>query len=206
MNQPPIARPFILKEATYRQLLAQRPNVAVLPWGAVEAHGHHLPHGTDIIEAEAIAYRAAELALQRGARPIVLPAVPFGNDEQQLNQVATISITTSTALALLRDIVRSLTRQSIDRLILLNGHGGNEFKPMVRDLQSEFAMLIVVLNFWQLCSYPCDPRAQSRGDHADEMETSLLLHLAPHLVRMAEAGSGDRVPFAIEALNRPGVW
>jgi creatinine amidohydrolase len=138
---------------------------------------------------------------------VVLPAIPFGNDEQQLDQVATISITTATAHAILRDVVRSLMRQGLDRIVILNAHGGNEFKPLVRDVQSEFSgALIVVVNFFQLRKYEPDPRAKASGDHADEMETSFLLHVAPHLVDMSGAGRGERVPFQIPALNQPGVW
>lgn len=199
-------RPYVLHEANYRQLLDDRPNVAVLPWGATEAHNYHLPHGTDVIEATAIAERAAELARNQGGKPIVLPAIPFGNDEQQLDQVATISIQTTTAFAILRDVVRSLSRQGIDRLLILNGHGGNEFKPLVRDLQGEFKSLIVVANFFQVAKYQHDPRCKNPGDHADEMETSLLLHLCPDWVKLDQAGEGARVPFKIPGLNQPGIW
>src|SRR3954463_11335429 len=149
-------RPYILFEANFRQLQDYRPNVAILPWGATEAHNYHLPHATDVIEATAIAIAAAQLAYEREARPIVLPAVPFGNDEQQLDQAATISITTRTAAAILRDVVRSLSRQNLDRLIILNAHGGNEFKPLVRDLQGEFKTLIVLVNFFQIAKYETD--------------------------------------------------
>jgi len=199
-------RAFVLHEANYKQLLEARPNVAILPWGATEAHGYHLPHGTDVVEATQLAIASAETAVARGARPIVLPAIPFGNDEQQLDQAATISITTTTAVALLRDIVRSLSKQKIDRLIIVNGHGGNEFKPIIRDLQSEFRMLIVLVNFFQLHTYPHDPAVKNKGDHADEMETSLCLHLCPQWVQLSQAGSGERRPFQIDGLNAPGVW
>src|SRR3954467_12508133 len=144
MPDSPTNRAFILHEATYRQLLDYKPNVAILPWGATEAHNYHLPHGTDVIEATTIAARAAEIAHERGAKPIVLPTIPFGNDEQQLDQVSTISITTRTAAAILRDVVRSMTRQGVDRILILNSHGGNEFKPLIRDLQGEFADALVV--------------------------------------------------------------
>src|SRR5256885_14816565 len=206
MSHSPTNRPFILHEATYRQLLDYKPNVAVLPWGATEAHNYHLPHGTDIIEATEIATRAAELAAQRGPKPVVLPAIPSGNNEQQLDQVATISITTRTAAAILRDVVRSLARQKIDRLVILNAHGGNELRPLVRDIQPEFKSLIVVVNFWQTATYTPDPKAASEGDHANEMETSLMLHLCSQWVDLKSAGPGKRVPFAIEALNQKGVW
>src|SRR4051812_27107445 len=144
------ARPFVLHEATYRQLQSHRPNVAVLPWGATEAHNYHLPHGTDVIEATTLAERAAADATQRGAKVVVLPTVPFGNNAQQLDQVATISIQTATAAAILSDVAHSLTAQGIDRLVLLNAHGGNEFRPIVRDVQARFRMLIAVINFWQM--------------------------------------------------------
>lgn len=199
-------RRYVLLEANYPQLLEVRPSVAVLPWGATEAHGHHLPQGTDVFEATEIAMRATALANDRGARCVVLPTIPFGNDEQQLDQVATISITTGTALAILRDIVRSLARQNIDRLVIVNAHGGNEFKPLVRDLQSEFGTLIVVVNFWQVSKYEHDPRCAVQGDHADEMETSLMLHLRPQLVRMDQVSKGARLPFVIEGLGQSGVW
>ncbi|MBL4701298.1 MAG: creatininase family protein [Phycisphaeraceae bacterium] len=78
-----------------------------------------------------------------------MPAIPFGNNQQQLDQVATISFTTSTAIAILNDIARSLRTQGIDRMIILNTHGGNEFKPLVRDASAAFDMTIVVANFFK---------------------------------------------------------
>ena len=72
------ARPHVLHEATYRQLQDLQPNVAVLPWGATEAHNYHLPHGTDIIEATSVAEAAVEQANTQGARCVMLPAIPFG--------------------------------------------------------------------------------------------------------------------------------
>ncbi len=199
-------RPYILHEANFRQLLDNRPSVAVLPWGATEAHNYHLPHGTDVIEAGALAERAAEIAFSRGAKVIVLPTIPFGNDEQQLDQVATISFTTATAAAILDDVARSLHAQGIDRLVILNAHGGNEFKPLVRDVQARRGVLIVVVNFWQVRADAHGQIFENPGDHADEMETSLLLHLRPEWVAMEQAGSGDRTSFDIPGLKLPGVW
>lgn len=199
-------RPYILLEANYRQLLDDPPNVAILPWGATEAHNYHLPHGTDVIEASWLAEESARIAVDRGAKPIVLPAIPFGNNEQQLDQVATISFTTSTALAILGDVARSLKSQGIDRLLILNGHGGNEFKPLVRDVQTEFGVLVVVVNFFQIRPDALEEIFDDPGDHAGEMETSLLLHLCPDLVEMGQAGDGSRVSFTVTGLGQPGVW
>ncbi|MBC8289819.1 MAG: creatininase family protein [Planctomycetes bacterium] len=199
-------RPHVLLEANYRQLLDDPPNVAILPWGATEAHNYHLPHGTDVIEATTLAEAAAAIARDQGARPIVLPTIPFGNNEQQLDQVATISFTTATAESILNDVVRSLTNQGIDRLLLLNGHGGNEFKPLVRDVQARFGALVVVANFFQMRPDALEEIFDDAGDHAGEMETSLLLHLCPELVAMDQAGDGGRVPFTVDGLAQPGVW
>lgn len=199
-------RPYLVLEANHRQLSATPPLAAVLPWGATEAHNRHLPYGTDVIEATLIAERAAELAYERGARVAVLPTIPFGNDEQQLDQACTISFTTTTALAILRDVARSLKRQGIDRLVILNAHGGNQFQPLVRDVQSEFGLLIVVANFYEMAPDVKRATFELPGDHADEMETSLLLHLRPELVELDNAGSGNHVPFEIAGLKQPGVW
>ena len=199
-------RPYILAEANYRQLLDDPPRVAVLPWGATEAHNYHLPHGTDVIEATAIAERAAALAHGRGAKPIVLPTIPFGNNAQQLDQAATIHCSTATAAAILADVCHALRAQSIDRLVLLNGHGGNEFKPLVRDAAAEHDMLIVVANFFQLAPDAHRRIFENPGGHADEMETSLLLHLCPELIALDQAGPGERRPFRVEGITQPGVW
>ncbi len=199
-------RPYLLLEANHRQLTESPPQVAVLPWGATEAHNRHLPYGTDVIEATRLAERAAELAYAQGARVAVLPTIPFGNNEQQLDQACTISLTTSTALAVLSDVARSLARQRVDRLIILNAHGGNQFQPLVRDLQSQHGLLIVVANFYEMAPDVKQSTFEMPGDHADEMETSLLLHLCPDLVELDQAGAGERVPFAIKSLSQPGVW
>lgn len=199
-------RPYVLHEANYQQLRKHAPKAAVLPWGATEAHNYHLPHGTDVIEATALAHAAAEQAHAAGAAVVVLPAIPFGNNAQQLDQVATISLRTTTAHAILSDVAHSLTTQGIDRLVLLNAHGGNDFKPIIRDIQAQFRMLIVLINFWQVApTAPAEIFAEP-GDHAGELETSLLLHICPDWVRMEQAGGGATVPFALAALKAPGVW
>ncbi|MCE9554476.1 MAG: creatininase family protein [Planctomycetes bacterium] len=206
MTLQPAPRSYVLMEANYRQLLDSRPNVAVLPWGATEAHNYHLPYGTDVLEATALAERAAALAVKRGAKPLVLPTIPFGNNAQQQDQVATIHLSTATALALLRDVAESLRRQGIDRLVVLNAHGGNDLKPLVRDVMLQCEILVVVVNFWQVREDARKSIFTQPGDHADVMETSLMLHLRPELVVMNQAGLGSSVPWKLNSLQQPGVW
>lgn len=206
MSNDSSPRRYILSEANYRQLLDDRPNVAVLPWGATEAHNYHLPHGTDNYEAVSTAEEAARIAEERGAKVVVLPEIPFGNNAQQVDQVATIHFSTTTAAAILNDVVVSLKRQGIDRLVILNGHGGNNFTGLVRDAQLEHQVLIVVVDFFDLRLDAFNEIFDAPGDHADEMETSFMMHLRPDLVQMDLAGPGERVPFEIESLKQSGVW
>ena len=210
MTPPPdlAARPYVLHEANYRQLLELKPNLAVLPWGAIEAHNYHLPHGTDVIEATALGEAAIAQANARGARGVLLPCVPFGIDHSQVaSQIATITMRASTQQALLRDVAESLVRQGIDRLVLLNFHGGNEFKSMIRDVMFDFPLFIVQVHGYQLANYR-PLLAEPGGDHADEFETSLLLHLTPHWVApLGTAGEGRATPSVLPAVtSTPGVW
>ncbi len=208
-NLPPFsARPHIAHEANYRQLLDLKPNVAVLPWGATEAHNYHLPHGTDIIEATTLGEAAVTAANEKGARCVLLPTVPFGNNNTQLTQVATITMRTATQLAVLRDVADSLVRQGIDRLVLLNFHGGNEFKPLIRDVMLDLPIFIVQAHGFALAPQMKALLDDTTGDHADEFETSLLLHLCPQWVApLSEAGDGARTPSELPALTgTPGVW
>jgi creatinine amidohydrolase len=198
----------VLHEASYRQLLDLRPNVAVLPWGATEAHNYHLPHGTDVIEATALGEAAVGAANERGAKCVLLPTVPFGNNNTQLTQVATLTMRTATQLAVLRDVAESLVRQGIDRLVLLNFHGGNEFKPLIRDVMLDLPIFIVQVHGYQLAPRKKELLDDATGDHADEFETSLLMHLTPRWVAPLEtAGDGQPTQSRLPALTgTAGVW
>lgn len=202
MKNPPVS----LMLATHGQLRQRRPNLAVLPWGATEAHNQHLPYGTDAMGAERVALKSAEMAAGRGARVVVLPTIPFGNNAQQQDQIATVHFSTTTALAILRDVVSSLQRQGIERLIIVNGHGGNTFTPLVRDLILETGSFIAVVNYWQTCMELQQKLFGDPGDHAGILETSLMLYFCPESVQMQAAGPGARKPFAVGALEQKGVW
>ncbi len=203
------ARPYILHEANYHQTREFRPNVAILPWGATEAHNWHLPHGTDTIEASALAEAAAGKAVAAGAHCLVLPTIPFGNNNTQLTQTATITMRTATQHAVLFDVADSLVRQGIRRLVLLNFHGGNEFKAIIRDIMLDIPIFIVQIHGFKLASGQFPKLLQeSHLGHADEFETSLLLHLTPHWVApLDSAGTGATNPGNLPLLtSTPGVW
>lgn len=202
------ARAFVAHEANLSQLRELAPNVAVLPWGATEGHNYHLPHGTDCVEAVRLGETAVEQANAQGARCVLLPCVPFGNNNSQLYQVATITMRTSTQQIVLMDVADSLVRQGIDRLVILNFHGGNEFKPLIRDVMLAFPIFIVQANGYALAPAAMKLLEHPQGDHAGEFETALMMYLVPEWVApLEQAGDGAATASKLPAVTgTPGVW
>lgn len=199
-------RPYILAESNWKQIKDAQFNVAVLPWGATEAHNYHLPYATDVIEAENIAAESARIAWGKGARLTVLPAIPFGVNTGQADIKLDINLHPSTQLLILKDIIETLQRQGIRKLMILNSHGGNDFKPIIRELGLKFPdMFVSVCNWFQIKNK--GEFFDNAGDHADEMETSLMMHLAPELVLpLEEAGEGHENKHKIKAFTEGWVW
>ncbi|HEU4631408.1 MAG TPA: creatininase family protein [Gemmatimonadaceae bacterium] len=206
MNAPQSAgRPYVLAECTWAEVGQTRYEVAVLPWGATEAHNFHLPYATDNIQCDGIAAEAARRAWERGARVVVLPTVPFGVNTTQLDIPLTLNVNPSTQLALLRDLATALDGQGVRKLVLLNGHGGNHFRQMIRELQPTLRLFLCVVD-WYTCVDP-RPYFAEPGDHAGELETSVMQHLAPALVRsLAAAGDGHARPWRVRALREGWAW
>ena len=199
-------RPYILAETNWKAIKDLKVEVAVLPWGATEAHNYHMPYATDNIEAEAFAAEAARLAWEQGTKAVVLPAIPFGVNTGQDDILLNINLYPSTQRAILHDIIEVLNRQGIHKFLLVNAHGGNDFKPILRELGLKFPkMLLVTTNFFNIVdkySY-----FEEKGDHADEMETSLLLHLRPELLRpLEEAGLGAEKKSRIQGIREGWAW
>jgi creatinine amidohydrolase len=198
-------RPFVLAETSWKTVAATDYQVAILPWGATEAHNYHLPYATDVIECDAVAAASAQVAWDRGARVVVLPTVPFGVNTGQLDIKLCLNMNPSTQAALLRDLVDALERQGIFKLVILNGHGGNDFRQMIRELQPHTRVFLCTLNWWTCVDsarYFNEP-----GDHAGELETSVMQHIAPELVLpLSEAGDGVEKRPSIAALREGWVW
>ena len=198
-------RPYILAETNWRDVKDTTFTVAVLPWGATEAHNYHLPYATDNIQVDYIAAESARLAWQEGARPIVLPTVPFGVNTGQLDVLLDINMMPSTQAALLNDITQVLSLQGIRKLLILNGHGGNSFRQMIREIGTRYRNVFICEINW----YKVLPGAEyfdEPGDHGGEMETSNMLHLAPELVLpLSEAGDGHARPSALQGIREGWV-
>jgi creatinine amidohydrolase len=199
-------RPYILAETPWKTIRSTRYEVAILPWGATEAHNLHLPYGTDIIESDHIAAESARIAWESGARVVVLPTMPFGVNTGQLDIPLTINMNPSTQFAVLKDVVDSLWREGFRKLVLLNSHGGNDFKQMVRELQPLYPeFFICMVNWWQIIDQK--RYFDEADDHAGEMETSVMLNIAPGVVLpLSEAGEGKARKFKLPALRERWVW
>ncbi len=199
-------RPYILAETNWKHIKDASFDVAVLPWGACEAHNNHMPYGTDILESEFISAEAARLAWERETKVIVLPPIPFGVNTGQFDVKLDINMNPSTQLMVLRDVVEVLDRQGIHKLIILNSHGGNDFKTMIRELGLKFPkMFLTTCNWFQ--SIDQKQYFENKDDHAGEMETSLLLYLRPDLVLpLSEAGDGASKKFKFQAIREGWAW
>ncbi len=199
-------RPYILAETNWKNIKDAQFDLAILPWGATEAHNFHLPYATDNIEAEFISAEAARIAFENGNRIVVLPTIPFGVNTGQTDIKLNINLNPSTQFAILADIIEVLNRQGIYKLLIVNSHGGNEFKPLLRELGLRFPkMFLCTCNWFQ--SLTKADYFDNPGDHADEMETSLLLHLTPQFVLpLTEAGEGKEKKNKIKEFSEGWLW
>lgn len=180
--------------------------VAVLPTGATEAHGRHLPYATDTIQVEAVARRACREAHGRGAKVVLLPAIPYGVNENTLGFPWTVSLRPSTLYRVVEDVVSSLEHHGIPKLLLLNGHGGNEFQPLLRELCRQTRVQVMLVNWFQAAKDVHAATFEAKGEHADEMETSLLMALRPELVHIELAGSGSAREPRLTAMREGWAW
>jgi creatinine amidohydrolase len=182
-------------------------DMAILPWGATEPHNFHLPYCTDLLTAQAVAFEVAEKAALQGVKLMVLPGIPLGSQNPgQIELPYCIHTSQTTQMAVLRDIVYSLKRQGIHKLMIMSGHGGNNFKGIIRDIMIEDPEMIIVQNEWFSIIPAKDFFEEKIDDHAGELETSVMLHYYPELVRMDLAGDGNSCNFAIEGLNTKVAW
>ena len=200
-------KPYILEQTNWKQVKNQTYEVAILPWGATEPHNYHLPYGTDSLETGKIAAEAAEKAWLKGAKIMVLPTIPLGvQNPGQIDLPFCLHTKPSTQTLIFKDIVEALYQQGIRKLILLNGHGGNDFKPMIREIQPQYPEMLISLVEWfkilNLSEY-----FEEEGDHAGEMETSVIMHYFPELVlSLGEAGDGKAKSSKLEAVKNKTAW
>lgn len=157
-------------------------DICVAAVGAFEQHGRHLPLNTDILGAT---HYARIIAEELGAP--LLPTLPFGTSLEHSGFRGTVSLRPETLMQVIRDLADEVARQGFRTLILYSGHGGNHcLTPVVRDINRRDGPLKILLVSGGIFADPAQPRVSNDGGlsfHSDAAETSLMLTIAPELVR-----------------------
>ncbi len=157
--------------------------IALLPIGATEQHGPNLTMDTDFRSAYEVAMRIAG-RLQPHA--VVLPTLPYGSSDHHMGFPGTVSLSPETILVLLRDIAASVKRHGLTSLVLVNGHNGNTgiLNVAANKLRYEFDLKTAVMFYFQQAADVVRKHAQTdRYGHACEIETSVMMAVAPDCVR-----------------------
>lgn len=198
---------FDLSVTNYGTVRQEHYDLVLLPWGATEPHNLHLPYLTDCILSHDVAVAAAHKAYESyGLRCMVMPPVAMGSQNPGQRELPfCIHSRYETQRAILADIVASLHHQGMRKMVIVNGHGGNNFKNMIRDLSIDFPDFLIVCGEWFKMAKAAE-YFELPGDHADEVETSVMMHFHPELVRLDEAGEGKGHAFAVDALREGKVW
>ncbi len=199
-------RPWVLSELNYGHVKSHpKIEVAVLPLGATEPHNLHLPYGTDTYQVDLIAERACARAHDRGARVVMLPPLPYGTETNQMRFPLAMNLNPSTVARVITDLVRSLETHGIFKCVLVNGHGGNDLKWVLRELHTETKVHLFLCNWYKVAADQYATIYKDAGDHAGEMETSMGLAHFPALVRMDQADAGSTARTRFDAVNRGWV-
>ena len=166
--------------------------IPLLPFGAYEQHGPHLPLSTDTVMALGLAERIA-LALQGDLDTLVLPAVEYGQTTDNDGFPGTLSLSFDTVRAVALDLAGALHRQGARCLVVVNGDFGNQapLRLMARDALARWNFPVLVVNYPGMDQAAAELLTSTPAGHglhhADEFETSIMLALAPEDVRMDAA-------------------
>ncbi|MFH1761725.1 MAG: creatininase family protein [bacterium] len=201
-------KPWRLSQVTLGDIRDLDPpyQIAVLPIGSTEPHNYHLPYGSDTLQVELVADKICESAWKQGARAVVLPAIPYGMNWNLIKFPMTIHMNASTHRAIISDVVKSLEAHGIIKLLILNGHGGNELKHIIRELYAETKIFIAYSDWWNCCAQKQKKLFKEPGEHAGDMETSICMELFPDLVKFKQAKHCKVKKSRFDAINDNSVW
>jgi creatinine amidohydrolase len=187
------------------RLVDPEATVALLPVAAVEQHGPHLPLATDALINDAVVRAALQQPLPQ-CTLLVLPAQTVGFSPEHTSFGGTLTIADTTLADVWTDLGRSVARAGVRKLVIFNTHGGQ--KPLVdlvaMRLRSECRMLVARASYFAFGTPPgvFDAAEAAHDIHGGEVETSLMLHVAPELVRTAEIADFRGLPHELAARNR----
>lgn len=152
--------------------------IAVLPLGSIEQHGDHLPLYTDAAIVHSLVRESLEIHARKSETPFILaPTLHLGSSDHHLFSVA-LSLKVETYIAVLKDMIRSLAASGIRRILMINGHGGNDLamKLVCNDIVLEQDVTVGAFSYWNP-DYTPGHDGDIELDHAGTAETSLMLFL-----------------------------
>lgn len=181
------------------ELTPMSDTVVVMPTGAIEQHGPHLPTGTDAHVATALATWAVTAAQERGIRTVCAPALPFGASDHHLAHGGTLSLRAETFMLAVSDLLRALQRQGCRSVLIVNGHGGNSgpLAAVAAQASVDLGITIAHVDYWRLALGETTPAGASDLDqrwtpgHAGRFETALMRALGQRLGGDPPARSSD---------------
>jgi len=198
---PAPAFPGLLEEMTVEEVRAFEPEVVVLPLGSTEPHGPHLPYGTDAFQVTRLCRLAVEQANRRDARVLLYPTLPITNNANFRQFPFALRIGIRTLMSVIIDIVVQCREDGIDKVVIVNGHGGNPaaIDAALREIAGVDGMPFVC------CASGIPPEGfvspiEHPSDHGGESETSRMMWIRPDLVREEKL---DDNPFG--RLRVPGL-
>ncbi len=203
-------RPWKLDETNYGTVKEREYEVAVLPFGATEPHNLHLPYGIDTMEAATVGERVCEEAHRRGAKVVLLPTIPYGTQTNQKEFPLAMNVYPSTMRTIIGDLVESIVRGGIRKIVLLNSHGGNDMKWILREMYGQTPAHLFLCNWYAAFGDDFEKIFEVPDDHAGEMETSFALAHCPELVARNDDGTltadaAETAETRFEAVNRGWV-
>lgn len=135
----------------------------------------------------------------------MLPAIPYGTETNQMQFPLAMNLNPTTLAAVITDLTASVAQHGIKKLVLVNGHGGNDLKWLLRQLYGTTPVQLFLCNWYKVAADRYRDVFQDAGDHAGEMETSMMLALQPELVHLERADAGATAQSRFEAVRNGWV-
>lgn len=195
----------VLQEMVQAEFKEWKPAAAVLPVGATEQHGMHLPFGADTYQVERCAAMAVKAANAEGGRILLLPSVPYGVDTNMMEFPYTVTVLPSTLMIVIRDLIDSMAHHGIRKFLIINGHGGNTstLETVCREYFRR-DIFVATINGWAIAADVAKQVITTPSEHACEFETSLSLALLPEFVKMELAKESPTRPCKLPKLLKYG--
>lgn len=194
--------PYLWAEMTWEEIGAylQKMDTVLLPCGAIEQHGPHLPVDVDAFDAFYLACKVAEAC--EDPRPLVLPLIPFGVSYHHENFPGTLSVTNDALSRFIYDIGMCLAKQGVKKIIIINGHGDNAATlSYAAQMINRDAKIFVCVDTGETSDVDLVGLSNTPNDvHAGEIETSTTLAIRPELVKMDKAVA-ETLKFSSKYLN-----